>query len=35
VIGHHMAVKKEREEKARQQHERDWQAHQAPSHHPI
>jgi hypothetical protein len=30
-----MAVKKEREEKARQQHERDWRAHQEPSQHPI
>jgi len=35
IIGHHMAVKKAREEKARQQHEKGWQAHQDPSHHPI
>jgi hypothetical protein len=35
VIGHHMAVKKEREEKAHKQQQQEWQGRQGPSHQPI
>ena len=35
IIGHHMAVKKEREEKARQQREHDWQQRQGKPQHAI
>ena len=35
AIGHHMAVKKEREEKARQHQQQEWQGHQGTPHHAI
>ncbi|MBS0274564.1 MAG: hypothetical protein JSR55_09215 [Proteobacteria bacterium] len=35
VIGHHMAVKKEQEEKARQHDQQQWQAHQGQPQHAI
>jgi outer membrane lipoprotein SlyB len=35
VIGHHMAVKKQREEKARQHEQQQWQEHQGHAQHAI